>query len=104
MVQGSRGVNSQVNLREHVRENQEYRKEKKAMQVQYLTDDQGRRTAVVVPIEEWENLQAHIEYASDVTPEEILEANAEWEDYLKGPSKAKSVEQVIAEQLERRDD
>jgi hypothetical protein len=59
------------------------RKEKGAMPVQYLTDDQGRRTAVVVPIEEWENLLAHVEYASDVTPEEIAEANAEWEGHLK---------------------
>ena len=53
------------------------------MPVQYLTDDQGRRTVVVVPIEEWENLLAHVEYASDVTPEEIAEANAEWEGHLK---------------------
>jgi hypothetical protein len=74
------------------------------MSVQYLTDDQGRRTAVVVPIDEWENLQAHIAYASDATPEEIVEANAEWEEHLKEPTKAKSVEQVIAEQLEGRDD
>jgi hypothetical protein len=74
------------------------------MPVQYLTDDQGRRTAVVVPIEEWEHLQAHIEYASDATPEEIVEAKAEWEEHLREPTKAKSVEQVITEQLERRDD
>ena len=74
------------------------------MSVQYLTDDQGRRTAVVVPIEEWENLQAHIEYASDTTPEEIAGANAAWEEHLKEPTKAKSVEQVIVEQLEGRDD
>ena len=72
------------------------------MSVQYLTNDQGRRTAVVVPIEEWENLQAHIEYACDTTPEEIAEANAAWEEHLKEPTKAKSVEQVIVEQLERR--
>ncbi|MFZ2446451.1 MAG: hypothetical protein WAW37_08840 [Syntrophobacteraceae bacterium] len=74
------------------------------MSVQYLTDDQGRRTAVVVPIEERENLLAHIEYASDVTQEEIVEANAEWEEHLREPSKAKSIEQVMVEQLERRDD
>lgn len=74
------------------------------MSVQYLTDDQGRRTAVVVPIEEWENLQAYIEYASDATPEEIVEAKAEWEEHLQQPSKAKSIGQVIVEQLERRDD
>ena len=74
------------------------------MPVQYLTDDQGRRTAVVVPIEEWENLLAHIEYTSDVTPEEIAEANAVWEEHLKQPGKAKSIERVMVEQLERRDD
>ncbi len=74
------------------------------MSVQYLTDDQGRRTAVVVPIEEWENLQAHIGYASDVTPEEIVEAKAEWEEHLREPSKAKSIEQIMVEQLEGRDD
>ena len=74
------------------------------MSIQYLTDDQGRRTAVVVPIEEWENLLAHVEYASDATPEEIVEANAEWKEHLKEPAKVKSVEQVMVEQLERRDD
>lgn len=74
------------------------------MAVQYLTDDQGRRTAVVVPIEEWESLLARIEYASDVSPEEIIEANAAWEEHLKQPGKAKGIEQIMVEQLERRDD
>ncbi len=74
------------------------------MPIQYLTDNQGRRTAVVVPIEEWENLQARIEYASDVTPEEITEANAAWEEHLKQPGKAKSIEQIMIEQIESRDD
>ena len=83
---------------------QERGKEEEDTSVQYLTDDQGRRTAVVVPIEEWENLQAHIEYATDATHDEIAEANAQWEEHLKEPTKAKSVEQVITEQLERRDD
>lgn len=68
------------------------------MQVQYLTDDQGQRTAVVIPIEEWENLQAHIGYASDVTLEEIAEAKAEWEEHLKRLGQAKSIEQVMIEQ------
>ena len=53
---------------------------------------------------EWENLQAHIEYASDATPEEIAEANAAWEQHLKEPRKAKSVEQVMVEQIEGRGD
>lgn len=74
------------------------------MPVQYVTDDQGRRTAVVVPIDEWENLPAHIGYASDVNPEDILEANAAWEEHLKEPHKSKNIEQVMVEQLERRDD
>ena len=74
------------------------------MSIQYLTDDQGRRTAVVVPIDEWENPQAHIEYASDVTAEEIAEANAAWEERLGEQDKGKSIEQIIAEQLERRAD
>lgn len=74
------------------------------MPIQYLTDDQGRRTAVVVPIEEWENLLARIEYASDVSPEEIIEANAAWEEHLQHPGKAKGIEQIMVEQLERRHD
>lgn len=52
---------------------------KETVPVQYLTDDQGRRTAVVAPIEERENLQAHIGYASDVAPDGVVEASAEWE-------------------------
>jgi len=74
------------------------------MPVQYMTDDQGRRTAVVVPIDEWENLLAHIEYASDVSPQDILEANAAWEERLKEPHKSKSIKQVMVDQLDRRDD
>ena len=74
------------------------------MSIQYLTDDQGQRTAVVVPIDEWENLQANIEYASDITAEEIAAANAAWEERLGEKDKGKSIEQIIAEQLERRAD
>ncbi len=77
---------------------------KKQCLYKYPTNDQGRRTAVLVPIKEWENLQARIEYASDVTPEEIFEANAACKEHFKQPGKAKSIEQIMLEQLERRDD
>jgi len=30
------------------------------MNVQYLSNEQGKRTAVVIPIEEWEDIQARI--------------------------------------------
>ena len=42
----------------------------------------------MVSIDEWENLQAHIEYAPDVTSEEIAEANAASQEHLNEPTKA----------------
>ncbi len=30
------------------------------MNVQYLSNEQGKRTAVVIPIEEWEGIQAQL--------------------------------------------
>jgi hypothetical protein len=42
------------------------------MTVQYVYDEQGRKTAVLVPIEEWEALRARAGgYADDVPPEEL---------------------------------
>ena len=75
------------------------------MGIQYMVDKQGQKVAVVIPIEDWEAIQARdIEYADEVTPEEIAEAEAAWAEYQADPSTAKSIEQVMREQLVERDD
>jgi len=75
------------------------------MDIQYMVDKQGQKVAVVIPIEDWEAIQARdIEYADDVTPEEIAEAEAAWAEYQADPGTAKPIEQVMREQLVERDD
>jgi hypothetical protein len=64
------------------------------MPVQYLTDAQGKRVAVQIPIDEWENLQAHIEYADDVTHEEIAAAKAAWDEHALHPDGGMDVEEA----------
>lgn len=72
------------------------------MPIQYLTDEQGRKTAVQVPIEEWEALLERIDPDDELSPEEMAEAEAGWREYLEG--KSKPLEQVMREQLDERND
>ena len=74
------------------------------MAVQYLTDAKGKKVAVVVPLKEWEAMQAKL---LDLTPEDLTQseaaaAEAAWEDFLAG--KTKPLERVIKEQLHDRED
>jgi hypothetical protein len=43
-------------------------------QVKYLTDLQGNKTAVVLPIEEWKTIQRELEYGIPDWHKGILEA------------------------------
>ncbi|MEW6267032.1 MAG: hypothetical protein AB1641_28490 [Thermodesulfobacteriota bacterium] len=75
------------------------------MNIHYVTDERGKRVAVIVPIHEWEALGLrNMEFADDVPEDEIVEAEAVWKEFQADPSSAKTVEQVIKEQLEERDD
>lgn len=69
------------------------------MGVQYVLDAEGRRSAVIVPIEEWEALRVkNLEYAEDrLSAEEVAEAEAAWTDYQADPDSAQPVEEVIRE-------
>jgi hypothetical protein len=67
------------------------------MNVQYITDEQGKKIAVIVPLAEWEALQAHIEYADDVPPELIAEAEKALAEYEADPSTAQPIEEVMKE-------
>ena len=74
------------------------------MTVQYLTDAKGKKVAVVVPMAEWEALQAKLRDLTyeELTPQEAAASEAAWEDYLAG--KTKPLSQVIKEQLHDRED
>jgi PHD/YefM family antitoxin component YafN of YafNO toxin-antitoxin module len=74
------------------------------MAVQYLTDAKGKKVAVVVPLKEWEAMQAKL---LDLTPEDLTQseaaaAKAAWEDFLAG--KTKPLARVLKEQLHDRED
>ncbi len=71
------------------------------MEYQYVTDKNGKTLAVVVPLQEWEALQAKMEEEC-LTDAEIEEAEQSWRDYLAG--KGEPVEQVMKELLEDRND
>jgi len=71
------------------------------MEYQYVTDKNGKTLAVVVPLQEWEALQAKMEEEC-LTDAEIEEAEQSWRDYLAG--KGEPVEQVMKELLENRND
>ena len=69
------------------------------MSVQYVTDAEGHRVAVVVPIEQWEAMQAKLD---GLSLDEIEASDKAWQDYLGG--KTKPLAQVIQEQLHDRAD
>jgi PHD/YefM family antitoxin component YafN of YafNO toxin-antitoxin module len=69
------------------------------MPIQYITDGEGKKVAVVVPLEEWEALQEKLDR---MTPPEMAAADDAWQDYLAG--KTKPLAQVIKEQLHDRED
>lgn len=49
------------------------------MALQYVFDDAGRKTAVIVPIEEWERIREDA-----VTPEEAARMEEAWKEYEAG--------------------
>lgn len=74
------------------------------MSVQYLTDARGKKVAVVVPLAEWEALQAKLRDLSyqELSPEEAVASDVALEDFLAG--KTKPLAQVVKEQLHDRED
>jgi len=74
------------------------------MGVQYLTDAKGKKVAVVVPLKEWEALQAKLRDLTyeELSPEQAAASEAAWQDFLGG--KTKPLAQVIEEQLHARED
>ncbi len=75
------------------------------MTLQYLTNEQGQKVAVVVPLQDWEVLRIkNFEYADDVPEELIAEAEKAWEEHQKDPGKAQTIEEVRKELLDDRED
>jgi len=74
------------------------------MAVQYLTDAKGKKVAVVVPLKEWEALQAKLRDLTleELTPAEAAASEAAWKDFLAG--KTKPLAQLVKEQLHDRED
>jgi hypothetical protein len=65
-------------------------KEVSGMTVQFITDDQGRRTAVIIPLAEWEALMNMIESVSadrdSLTPEDEKDRRQAYAELRAGES------------------
>lgn len=74
------------------------------MGILYVVDDQGRETAVLVPIKEWKALLAKLPECEDdlCTPEEDEDAAQSWKECCEG--KGEPLERVIRELVGKDDD
>jgi PHD/YefM family antitoxin component YafN of YafNO toxin-antitoxin module len=64
--------------------------EEEAMSIQYVTDEQGEKIAVVVPIQEWEALLGRLEDDDSLSPEEASRADESWQEYVAGRTRTLS--------------
>jgi len=58
------------------------------MNVKYITDDSGKRSAVIVPLEEWESIAAKInafrEDLEILSPEDEIERREAYDELKRG--------------------
>lgn len=54
------------------------------MGIQYQTDEQGNRVAVVVPLEQWEAMQAELRGEARLTPEDETDRHDAYEALSRG--------------------
>lgn len=75
------------------------------MTIQYLTNESGERTAAVVPIEDWERLQARLAYAAEtLSAEKAAELDADWRAYKSGEDAGIALDDLEQELLRDRAD
>lgn len=66
------------------------------MKLHYLTDDEGRQVAVVVPIEQW---QAILEQLTD---DEVPFTDEDWQAIKEGQAEIERGEFITLEELKRK--
>jgi PHD/YefM family antitoxin component YafN of YafNO toxin-antitoxin module len=58
------------------------------MNVKYITDDSGKRSAVIVPLEEWKSITAKISVLRDdlvmLSPEDKIERREAYDEMKRG--------------------
>jgi hypothetical protein len=58
------------------------------MNIKYITDDSGKRSAVIVPLEEWKSIKAKIntlrEDLERLSPEDEIERRDAYEEMQRG--------------------
>jgi PHD/YefM family antitoxin component YafN of YafNO toxin-antitoxin module len=58
------------------------------MNVKYITDDSGKRSAVIVPLEEWESIMAKINVFREdleiLSPEDEIERREAYDEMMRG--------------------
>jgi PHD/YefM family antitoxin component YafN of YafNO toxin-antitoxin module len=72
------------------------------MSIHYVTDEQGEKIAVVVPIQEWEALLGRLEDDDSLSPEEASRAEESWQEYVAG--RTRTLSQVKKALLTERQD
>jgi hypothetical protein len=65
------------------------------MKVQFVTDARGRKTAVQIPIKEWERIRARLN--KDGFFDDLKEALHEAELYAAGKTELKSAKDLLSE-------
>lgn len=66
------------------------RQRESAMDIQYVTDNEGRRIAVQIPLDQWELIRAELEsYDGDIETAEIMTDSEFRESIEKGRDQAK---------------
>ncbi len=72
------------------------------MKVQYLTDEEGKKNAVLLPIEEWQEIKRSLRELERLRNKKILltevaEAVEEMKEVLRGEKKARNAEDLLNE-------
>ena len=75
------------------------------MSVQYLVDEHGNTTAAVVPIDEWQDIQASLAEAEQtLSPQKAKALDREWQAYKSGQEPGTTLDDLEQELLHERAD
>jgi PHD/YefM family antitoxin component YafN of YafNO toxin-antitoxin module len=66
------------------------------MKLHYLTDDEGRQVAVVVPIEQWEAI------LEQLTDDEVPLTDEDWQEIREGKAEIERGEFISLEELKKK--
>lgn len=75
------------------------------MSVQYLVDEHGNRTAALVPIEEWHDIQASLAKAEPpLSPQKAHSFDRDWQAFESGQKPGMPLDDIEQELLHEKPD